>query len=187
MEQPPSLLRVAAQAHDALAFLGRDREPTLAVTRMLVPDRFPCRRLSWHLCLSVGHRRRSHATRLVAHLPHCDIYIVQCVHQPQQLRPYRLVQENGCTNPRRNDEVGRDRIGTQPHQHGVQHLRVQVRPVTALQPHDVVLFGVELCRAGVVLKRSDALRQEIKQHHHRRQALARQKLYPLDHWVVGPL
>jgi hypothetical protein len=90
----------------------------------------------------------------------------------QQLRPRRLVQENW--HARWRGEKGGD-------------FQVQVCPAVTLQPRGVVLPGVQPGDTCVLSKGSDTPRQEIKQHHHRRQALLHQELDPLDHGVVGAL
>jgi hypothetical protein len=57
--------------------------------------------------------------------------------------------------------------------------------MAALQSRGVALSGVHPSWAGTILKRCDAPRQKVMQHHHHRQAVAHQVLDPLDHGPEG--
>jgi hypothetical protein len=80
--------------------------------------------------------------------------------RPRDLDPPRLVTSLSCYN-------------------------VKARVTAVLQPCGVARSGVHPGRAGTILKRCDAPRQKVMQHHHHRQIMAHQVLYPLDHGLEG--
>jgi hypothetical protein len=59
--------------------------------------------------------------------------------------------------------------------------------MAALQLRGVILPGVQLGGVSTLLQGCNTPRQEIKQYHHRRQALIHQELDPLEHEIICPL